>query len=105
MTITYDKQYIFSSVPEPGLVKIESINETSTRTKSLLTMNNVCERCTFELNVNGKPKQKTKSYSCQAINTNGTSDKILFTIYISGEYVGKVDLLPFLTYLLIYAGL
>ncbi len=33
------------------------------------------------------------SYTCQAINTNGTSDQIKFKVHIFGKYTGKIDVL------------
>lgn len=56
-------------------------------------MNNVCEGCKFELMSKPEPSEilQSASYSCQAVNTNHSSDQVLFKIYISGKYVDKVD--------------
>ena len=62
-------------------VKIESINQTSTKVKSTLTIKNVCDGCVIKPN---RPPA-VRSYACQASNTNGTSQKIKFTVKVYGN--------------------
>jgi hypothetical protein len=63
-------------------VKIESINQTATKIKSILTIDNVCEGCVF-----GRYKTVAIHVTCRANNTNGISDRIKFKVNVDSEYI------------------